>query len=160
MSDEPAETTTTTATAATPSIRWWQRVVPVSGIAVLAAFAVVGLLGHDDQIELSTHRRPQEYVELVLTRSPAAVCGPRTVQVEFAVTSHLVDPTNLRWQVAIDPAGPAPAKVRKQGSLPVPPEVTRGIKTRTDAPRRAYDLTITLPGRPELLRVHCDGTKR
>src|SRR5689334_2237371 len=103
MSDQPAEE------PARP-VRWWQRVVPVSAVAVVAALAVVGLLGNDHEIALSTKRQPQEYVELVLTRSPATLCGPRSVLVEFAITSHLVETKDVRWQVAIDPAGPAPAK--------------------------------------------------
>jgi hypothetical protein len=140
-------------------MRWWQRVVPVSAVAVLAALAVVALLGQDDQIALSTKRQPQEYVELVLSRGHATVCGPRAAQVDFAVTSHLVGTQDLRWQVAVDPAGAAPART-KQGSVSVPPEVTRGVRLRMKAPRKAYDLTVTLPGRPELLRVHCEGARR
>jgi len=133
--------------------------VPVTVVAAAAGLAVVGF-ADGDEITLSTSRQSQEFVELALVRSVDTVCGPRTVRVPFAVTSHLEEPARLQWRLTVDAAGRPPPGVREPGAVLTAPAVTRGVRTRTDAPRGAYDVTVSLAGRPELIRVHCQGTRR
>ena len=141
-------------------LHWWQRVVPMTALALVAGVVAVSALGGQDQIELSTSRQPQEYVELVLTRDPDTVCRPRVARVEFAVISHLQSAERLTWQVEVVPSSGVREPVRRRGSVPVPPGVTRGVEVRVPASRDAYDVSVNLPGRPELLRVHCEGSRR
>jgi hypothetical protein len=138
-------------------VRWWQRVVPVMVLALVAGTAVLALADSSDEIALSTARQPEEYVELVLTRSPDKLCGSKALRVTFAMTSHLATTQRLGWQVRLDPAGKKPAKVAGKGEVLAPPDVTRGVTLRASAPSKTYDLTVTIPGRPERLRVHCNG---
>lgn len=143
-------------------LHWWQRLLPVSGIAALvlalAAFVFPGL---DDEIELSTSREPQPFVELYLTDRPAAVCAGDSAQIRFRVESHLQRRRPLRYRIGVDPAGRRAETVRERGTLRIAPGRTRSIRTQVAAPdRTGYDITVRLQRRPERLRVHCEGTRR
>ena len=138
-------------------VRWWQRVVPVTALALVAGVAVLAVAGNSHEVELSTARQPEEYVELVLTRSPDKLCAGKNLRITFEMTSHLAESTRLGWEVRLDPVGRKPAKVAARGDVVAPPEVTRGVTVRASAPSKTYDLTVTIPGRPERLRVHCNG---
>jgi hypothetical protein len=141
--------------------RWWQRAVPVTALAVLAAGATVALAGSNDEVRVSTSRQEQPFVELVLLQAPDRVCGKQVARVRFAVVSHLDAPETLRWRVAADPARKGRKTVARTGEVALDPEAARQQRVRVRAPRRgAYDVTVTLADRPETLRVHCEGGAR
>ena len=162
---DPDEGAVTPAQATPPTpgeLRWWQRVVPLSGIAVVvlavAAFALPGL---DDEIELSTRRSPQPFVELSLANRPAAVCADGSPRVRFGVQSHLDRRRTLRYRVAVDPAGPDGRTVVDRGRLRLAPGRAARVRTAVPAPAgTAYDVTVRLENRPERLRIHCEGSRR
>jgi hypothetical protein len=140
-----------------PSPRWWQRVVPVSLLALVVVGAALGLLDMGDEIELSTSRKPQPFLELALSRSPDKACGRK---VTFEVTSHLQGSRRIPWTVTVDPAGPERATVTARGAVRLPAGGARSATARVAAPPRPYDVVVRLPDRPELLRVHCQADRR
>ena len=137
-----------------PSPRWWQRVVPVTLLAVVAVAAALSLMDLGDELELSTSRRPQPFLELALTRTPEKACGPR---VGFEVTSHLEESRRIPWTVTVDPSGEERATVVARGAVRLPAGGVRSAVARVVAPPRPYDVVVRLQDRPELLRVHCQG---
>lgn len=142
------------------SIRWWQRAVPVTGLAALALTAGVLALP-EQEIELSTSRKPQPFVELFLTGRPHASCAGDPATIRFRVVSHLERARTLRYRVAVDPAGPRQATVHKRGTVRLQPGQTRTRRVELPAtPAGGHDLTVRLQQRPEQLRIHCDGTSR
>src|SRR5512145_566062 len=84
--------------------RLWQRAVPVTALAVAAAGLTLAFANDSDEVELSTSRIEQPFVELALTNDVSRVCGTRTAQVRFFLTSHLPAAEQLTWRVAVDPA--------------------------------------------------------
>lgn len=138
--------------------RWWERVVPVSLLAALAAFAVLSVAGGEEQVRLSTSRQQQEFVELQLTRTPDQVCRPRKAVVGFAVRSHLAETARLPWRVSVTTT--SKKQTVRKGIIEVQPTVVREARATLRVPRSAsYDVTVALPGRPESLRVHCGGAR-
>ena len=146
---------------ATGDLHWWQRLLPVSGIAALVlALAAYAFPGLDDEIEVSTTREPQPFLELYLTGRPAAVCAGDVAQVRFRVESHLRRVRTLGYRVGVDPAGPRET-VRRRGRTRIAPDQGKSVRTEVAAPAgTAYDITVRLRHRPERLRIHCDGTPR
>ena len=149
-----------TGTGTAVRVRWWQRVLPVTALAVLAAAATVTLAGGNDQIKLSTTRQEQPFVELGLTRSPLQVCSAGRPLLRFNVVSHLATARTLRFTVATVPALKGQERFARQGGVEIAPGATRSLRTRLRPPARgAYDVAVTIQDRPEALRVHCAAPK-
>jgi hypothetical protein len=139
--------------------RWWQRVVPVAGLALaMAATAAFALPGLDDQLELSTSRQPQPFVELSLSGPPAKLCaGGEAARVRFRVTSHLQELRRIGYTVSVSANGREVS--RKAARIRIAPGRARSVRTRTAAPTAApYTVTVNLRHRPETVRVHCAGS--
>lgn len=147
--DEPGESG-----AAAPAPRWWQRAVVVGGAAVIAlTVAVTAVPGLADEVEVSTTRSAQPFVELFLTAPPKRACTQGTVR--FRVRSHLEEPTALRYVVAVITKSD---RVRWPGEMNIEPDGERSARVRIPARiGDRYDVTVRLQGRPEMLRVHCGG---
>jgi hypothetical protein len=136
--------------------RWWQRVVPVAGLAlVMAAVAAFALPGLDDELELSTSRQPQPFVELSLSGPPAKLCaGDEAARVRFRVKSHLKERRRIGYIVTVRAKGREVS--RKAARIRVGPGRARSVRTRAAAPAGApYTVTVNLRHRPETVRVHC-----
>ncbi|MDP9821752.1 hypothetical protein [Nocardioides massiliensis] len=144
--------------ALTPPVRWWQRAVPVGLVAALSVGAAVYALP-DEELELSTTRLPQEYVELSLTGPPRAVCGTRAhprARVRFRLVNRLEQTHTFRYRVTVHPVGARRESVRKRGRVRLEPGESTHVRSRlARSPARAHVVTIRLAQRPEQLRVHC-----
>lgn len=148
--------------------RWWQRAVPASALAVVVAVAVALTAVPDRELELSTTRVPQAFLELELAAPRASVCTGERARVRFRLTSRLAQAEQLRWTVRLDPLersgrGDRPKArrpVRERGRAPVDPGAARLVRTSLPTPRAPYTVTVRIQDHPELLRVHCRGSRR
>ncbi|WP_435747067.1 hypothetical protein [Nocardioides sp. SYSU DS0663] len=141
-------------------VRWWQRAVPVTGLGAIVLVAAVLTLP-EREVELSTSRKPQPFVELFLTSRPDAACAGATATLRFRVVSHLERRRSIRYRVGVDPAGRRAETVRDRGRVRLAPGQARTVRVELpDPPSGAHDLTVRLRQRPELLRIHCTGTRR
>lgn len=137
--------------------RWWQRVVPVAALALALATAVAFLPGMDDEVELTTRRSAQPFVELFMLTRPARFCTPGRATVRFRLQSHLTRTEELTYVVATDPAGRGKVH-RNVGRVTITPGEARSRQVRVVAPAGGhFTVTVRLRGRPEMLRVHCAG---
>lgn len=139
-------------------LRWWQRAVPVTALVALAVAAGVLALP-DEEIELSTSRQPQEYVELSLDQRTGAVCAGRRDRpraLAFRLVNRTGGTRTLRYRVGIDPAGPAAEQVRRRGRVRLASGEESAVRLQVAAtPTRAHTVTVRLAQRPEQLHVHC-----
>lgn len=137
--------------------RWWQRAVPLTALVVVGGAVAATAAGTAQEIEVSTSRVSQPFLELSLAGGRAAVCDEgSTARVRFRVTSHLGSEERVTWTVRLDPAGPRePARAR--GRVRLAPGSTRLVPASVPAPRGPYDVTVRIQDHPELLRVHCRG---
>lgn len=154
-------TSTEAATRARPegTPRWYQRVLPVTALALaVVALAAATLPGFRHQLALSASHQPQEYAELYFARTPAgtqAICSRGgDVRARFAVTSHFERPRVLAYVVAT-------GATSTRGTVFVTPDrtvtVARALPSRAGRP---YDLTVRLPELHQALHAHCGGTAR
>jgi hypothetical protein len=138
--------------------RWWERLVPVAGLALaLVAGAAFALPGLDDELELSTSRQPQPFVELSLSGRPANLCaGGEAPRVRFRVTSHLPKHRRIGYTISVTAAGGEMS--REAATLRIGPGQAKSVRKQMVAPAAApYTVTINLRHRPETVRVHCPG---
>ena len=137
--------------------RWFQRVVPVTGLVLaVVALAALVLPSVRHQVALSTTRQPQPYVELSFARpTPRAMCGQgKPAQVRFQLVSHLEQRRRLAYRVVVDGAG-TPARTLK-GSIPVDPGRSRVVRAPVAAPAStAYTVAVRLPARHQQILAHC-----
>jgi hypothetical protein len=149
----------TTENAPQRSARWYQRVLPVSGL-VLAVVALAALVvpGFRDQIALSASHQSDPYVELYFARSPAGtqlVCTTSggKVDVRFAVTSHLAYEQDVAYAVSV-------RGKHKTGTVTVKPGDTGEVAASLPRPSGGYDVQVHLPDLDQQLQAHCPGTSR
>ena len=149
---------------ARPAPRWYQRALLVTGLGALAiGLAVLAVPGFREQVELSTSRQPQPYVELYFTRSAApngqAVClaKGRKALVRFVVGSHLATRQAVTYRVTLSPSARGGRTVRKAGSVGVTPDTSTEVVTSFARPRGAYTVSVTLPALDQVLRARCPG---
>jgi hypothetical protein len=145
--------------------RWFQRVVPVTGLALLViALAALVVPPFRDQVRLSVSRQNQPYVELYFSRQVGpeaqAICvrtGAK-VGVRFTIASHLDSSKALAYRVVIDPNAKGQRALHKSGSAHTFPGKSVEVREAFALPRRAgYTLTVTLPGVDQHLRARCSG---
>lgn len=143
--------------------RWFQRVLPVTGLAVLLALAALAVPPLRHQVELSVSRQPQPYVELYFARQTGpvaqATCLRRgtTVGVRFVIASHLEHHQAVAYRVALDPAGKG-RTVRKTGRADTFPQRAVEVRKTFTLPRRkGYTVTVSLPALDQQLRARCAG---
>ena len=149
-----------------PAPRWFQRVLPVTGLALaLVALATLLVPAFRDQMELSTSRQPEPYVELYFARSAApngqAVCtaqGGRAV-VRFVVGSHLAKEQSVAYRVVVDPVAKGVPTSRARGSVRVDPGASAPVTKALVRPRRGYTVSVSLPALGQQLRAHCPGQR-
>ncbi len=143
--------------SSTSEPRWWQRVVPVTALALGLAAAVAFLPGMDDEVELSTQRSAEPFVELFMITRPVSFCAKGRPKVRFRLQSHLTEVEELTYVVATDPKGRGKVH-RKVGRVSLAPGDAQSRQLRIAAPVGGdYTVTVRLRGRPEMLRVHCAG---
>jgi len=140
--------------------RWYQRVLPVTALAVAATVLLALVLpGFREQVALSASHRPQEYVALSFGRAPdgtVVTCtGSRSaVKVRFAVESHLAEGRELDYEIGV-------GDTRRTGTVRVEPgetvEVTRAVR-RPAADR--FEVTVRLPDVDQQVLAHCEGGRR
>ncbi len=147
------------ATGGTVSPRWWQRALPLTGLAVLLTIAAIAFGGGNEQIKLSTTRQEQPFVELGLTTAPQQLCGAKVVRFGYTVVSHLDSAETLGLRVTATPVAGG-GKVTKQGNVAFAPGQARSLQAKLKAPQGKYDVTVAIADRPETLRVHCAGGAR
>lgn len=137
--------------------RWFQRVLPVTGLVLLVlALAALAVPSFRHQVALSASHQPDPYVELFFARTTdgtQVICtssGGRA-EIRFAVTSHLDDEQDLAYAVAVDDK-------RKNGSVAVQPGQTAEVTEKVTRPERGeYDVAVWLPGTGQRLMAHCPG---
>lgn len=138
--------------------RWYQRALPVTALAGLGIAAVaLALPGLDDEIELSTSRQPQPFVELSLSGAPAELCaGGDTPRVRFRVESHLPELRRIGYTITVTTQG---REVSREGAkLRIGPGQAKSVWTQVAAPAASpYTVSVDLRNRPETVRVHCPG---
>ncbi len=144
--------------------RWFQRVLPVTGL-VLAAVALAALLlpAFRDQVALSTSRQPQPYAELYFTQTGRtdAMCAS---SVRFTVTSHFERTRRLAYRVTVSPGadkkGTDKKGADKQGTVRLEPGRTRQVHVPVGIPaHQDSTVTVRLPALDQLIRAHCSGTR-
>ena len=146
--------------------RWFQRVLPVTAIAVgLVALATLVVPAFRDQVELSVSRRPQPYVELYFARTPSpataqAVCTRRgsSVRVQFVVASHLQREQTVAWRIAVAPDAKGARVQHRAGSVRTSPATSTEVRKAFTVPRRkGYTVSVRLPALDQQLRARCPG---
>ena len=142
------------ATGGTVAPRWWRRALPLTALAVGVTAATVALAGGNAEVRASTTREVQPVLELGLLRAPEEVCGPQVARVKFTLVSHLEADQVLQVEVAAAPVKDGRATTRKR-EVWLQKDATTTVATRVKAPRGAYDVTVSVDGRPEALTVHC-----
>ena len=150
----------------TPAPRWFQRVLPVAGLALaLVALASLVVPAFRDQVELSTSRQPEPYVELYFARSAAptgqAVCTAHAGRavVRFVIGSHLADEQPVAYRIAVDPVARSARTSRAAGSVRVVPGASAVVTKAFVRPRRGYTVSVSLPAQGQQLRAHCPGQR-
>jgi hypothetical protein len=146
--------------------RWYQRVLPVTGLAV-ALIAVAALVSPAvrDQVSLSTSRQDQPYVELYFARAASqtgqAVCTTKgaSARVRFVVASHLDDRQAVAYRVSVDPTAKGRRTQRRHGSVRVTPGALVEVRKAFSLPGRGYTVSVRLPALRQLLRARCPGAR-
>jgi hypothetical protein len=156
----------TTDPGPTTSVRWFQRVVPVSVLG-LVLIGVLALLAPPfrDQLRLSVTREPESYVDLYFAAvAPGTLEGGqatcvrrgRDVVVDFVIRSHLADTEQVAYAVTVEPAKTDLRTRRGTGKVRVGPGESVSVHESMALPQRArYVVTVSLPGRQERLRARC-----
>ena len=146
--------------------RWFQRVLPVTGLVILVIALASLVPAFRDQVKASVSRQPQPYVELYFARSvgPVAqvVCQRRgsAVGVRFVIASHLEKSKSVAWRVSVDPAGKGKRTLRKAGSAQTFPNKPTEVRKAFALPRgTAYTVSVALPALGQQLRAHCAGRR-
>jgi hypothetical protein len=147
-------------------VRWFQRVLPVTVLALLL-IVLAGLLVPDfrSQLRLSLTRLPEPYVDLYFVEAPPGTlkggqvtCARHQgkVVVDFVVRSHLTDTRSVAYAVKVIPTKHGQKTRRSTGALRLEPGQSDTVH-ESFALRRgsAYQVTVALPGRAERLRAHC-----
>jgi hypothetical protein len=150
----------------TPAPRWFQRVLPVTGLALaLVALAALVVPAFRDQVELSTSRQPEPYVELYFARSAApngqAVCTAQSGKavVRFVVGSHLPKEQSVAYRVVVDPVAKGVRSSRAAGAVRVAPGSSAAVTKALVRPRKGYTVSVSLPAQGQQLRAHCPGQR-
>lgn len=145
-----------------PAPRWFQRVLPVIGLAlVLVALAALVVPAFRDQVQLSTSRQPEPYVELYFARSAVpdgqAVCTAQagTAVVRFVIGSHLAEEQPVAYRVAVDPIASGVKTSRANRSVRVAPGASVTLTKSFPLPRKGYTVSVSLPALGQQLRAHC-----
>ncbi|MCW2773817.1 MAG: hypothetical protein JWN91_2143 [Nocardioides sp.] len=137
---------------------WWQRVVPVTGLVLVAlALAALVVPGFRHQLALSASHRTDPYVELYFARTPAGtqlVCttSGRRADVRFAVTSHLADEQDLAYGVTV-------GDEEKSGTVTARPGASSVVIESLPRPSGPYDVRVHLPGVDQERQAHCPGAR-
>lgn len=146
-------------TSTDPTAPWHRRVVPVTGVALVAmALAALLVPGVRDQLALSATHQPEPYVELYFARTAHGYDRPCTstegkVDVGFAVHSHLPDTQGLRYVVKV-------GERRSTGSVSLRPGEVVETTALLPHPDGRYDVTVRLLGTDQSLAAHCGGARR
>ncbi len=156
----------------TPAPRWFQRALPMTVLAVvLVGVAALLVPAFRDQVELSTSRQSQPYVELYFQRTPGrtaqAVCSATgaAAQVRFVVASHLEERQGVAYRIAVSPTGKGKGKgkggavQRRTGSVRVTPGTAVEVRKAFARPRGGYTVSVRLPALGQQLRAHCAGRR-
>lgn len=136
--------------------RWYQRVLPVTVLVVVAtAVAALLLPGVRDQLRLSATHEPQRYVELGFGRSTDGtleVCSSndKGAHAYVTLTSHLADRRTLDYVVT---AG----EVTRTGSVTVDPGETVSVRKTLAGTGRHYELAVELPDLDQRIHAQCPG---
>ena len=150
-----------------PAPRWYQRVLPVTGLAVLLlALAALAIPAFRDQVELSTSRQSQPYVELFFARSAAetgqATCLAKGAKayVRFVVASHLDDRQSVAYRISMVPTTKGAKAARRAGAVRITPGTSAMVTKSFARPRQGYTVSVRLPALDQQLRAHCPGRSR
>ena len=148
--------------SATPTARWFQRVLPTSVLGVLVlVLAVLLVPGVRQQVTLSTSHRPEPYVELYFAHPAAGhhmACLRRgsTVRVGFVIASHLERRQTVAYRATVKRARHASRVLHKAGTTRVAPGDARTMRPGFALPPgHAYTVTVRLPALHQQLRARC-----
>jgi negative regulator of sigma E activity len=165
LGGEDVESPETAPEQATPAPRWFERALPMTVLAVvLIGVAALLVPAFRDQVELSTSRQSQPYVELYFQRTPGrtaqAVCAAQgaAAQVRFVVASHLDDRQGVAYRIAVTPHGKGKVQ-RRAGTVRVTPGTAVEVRKAFARPRGGYTVSVRLPALGEQLRAHCAGRR-
>jgi hypothetical protein len=149
-----------------PAPRWFQRVLPVTVLGVvLIGIAALLVPAFGDQVELSTSRQSQPYVELYFQRTAGktaqAVCTTKgtSALVRFVVASHLEKRQAVAYRVSMSPAAKGAKAQRRAGAVRVTPGTAVEVGKSFVLPRKAYTVSVSLPALGQQLRAHCPGRR-
>jgi hypothetical protein len=148
--------------SATPTPRWFQRVLPTSVLGVLVlVLATLLVPGVRQQVSLSTSHRPEPYVELYFARPSsghhvACVRRGKTVKVGFVIASHLERRQTIAYRATVRRSGHGSRVLHNAGATRVTPGTTRTVRpTFALRPGHAYTVTVRLPALHQQLRARC-----
>jgi hypothetical protein len=138
----------------------------VTGLAiVLVALAALVVPAFRDQVELSTSRQSEPYVELYFAHSAApdgqAVCTAKAGKavVRFVIGSHLAKEQPVAYRVTVDPTSPGARTSHAQQSVRVAPGASATVTKVFALPRKGYTVSVSLPALDQQLRAHCPGQR-
>jgi len=149
-----------------PEPRWFQRVLPVVATAVaLVALGAVLSPGFRHELELSTSRQPQPFVELSFPNAASGAhdgCARTVASVgtRFALTGHLTEPRRLAYRVSVTPSGGSIHTQHAYGSIRLARGDSREVRVMFPVrPTRAYTVSVRLPELGQRLLAHCPRTR-
>lgn len=140
------------------------RILPVAGVLALA-LAVLLAVSPDfrGEASLSVSRAEAHYVELSFSdASSARECGQRATaqDLDVSIRSHLAEEERVPVEVTVEPrsAESGAASTTRTLAVLTPGQLTQVSAALPPVTRAGYDVTVSLSGRPETLRLHCRGT--
>jgi hypothetical protein len=150
----------------TPPGRWFQRVLPVTGILLLLVAVLAALVPQfRSELRLSVTREPERYVDLYFIEAASgSLEGGQTtctrdrsdIAVDFVVRSHLGATARIPYSITVKPARKGLKPRRAHGAVRLSPGSSKTLHETLALPARtAYVVTVSLPGRQQHLRAHC-----
>jgi hypothetical protein len=135
--------------------RWFQRVLPVTGLVVaVAAVLAVVFPGFREQVARSATHEPQEYVALSFGRAAdgtVVTCtGSRTaVKVRFDVESHLAGSEEIAYEIRV-------GDTRREGTVSVAPGGTAEVVRAVRRPGQGrFEVSVLLPDQDQRVVAYC-----
>ena len=139
------------------------RILPVAGVLALA-LTVLLTVSPDFRREasLSVSRNESPYVELFFSDpSTARGCGASGTaeDLDVSIRSHLAEEERVPVVVTVKPRRARSAATSEARTVTLTPgQLTQVNADLPAATGRGYDVTVSLSGRPEKLRLHCRRT--
>jgi hypothetical protein len=133
-------------------------------VVLVAALAVAVVPALRGQLLLSVSHRQASYVEMAFTPDEAGHVDPCVrskagVEVPFSVAGHGDDVGKRAWRIVVtDLSGGRTARKVLTGTVRLPEDRPTSIREVITGWSGPYDVLVTLPGTPQRLAAHCEGS--